>query len=107
MILRPRLHRFEGETVRTGVPMSPAVPREQAAPPHPAARPEEPVDPEILGFPADVEDDDAGHAADAGGTAAVQAPPGSVFLVVNRRADRVAGVVLLLAGAAASASLWL
>jgi hypothetical protein len=74
--------------------------------------------PTVLGFPAEPPDDDAAGsptAGDAGaGTAgvAVEDRPAAATaagsrLVVLRRADRVAGAALLLAGVAAGLSIWL
>jgi hypothetical protein len=83
MTLRVRSHRFERNTV-------------QGPPPPAVDGPDRPL---ILGFPAEVEDDD-----DPG----EDQPPGpAVRLVAARRADPVAGGLLLLAGGATAASLWL
>jgi hypothetical protein len=59
-------------------------------------------EPTLFGLPAEVGDDDSG--TDGSGTADDVVP---IRLVSIRRADPVAGVLLVLAGAAAAASLWL
>jgi hypothetical protein len=84
MTLRVRSHRFERNTV-------------QGPPPPVVEGPDRPL---ILGFPAEIEDDDADPGED-------ELPGPGLRLVVARRADPVAGVALLLAGGATAASLWL
>ncbi|WP_409331315.1 hypothetical protein [Trujillonella humicola] len=87
MTLRVRLHRFEGNTA-------------QAAPPGPDG----PAAPDILGFPAEPDDEDDGEGDEDDGES-IRAGAPAAPLVVLRRRDPVAGVALLGAGGAAAASL--
>jgi hypothetical protein len=66
-------------------------------------------EPTIFGLPAEIDSDEE---RDDAGSARAQAevgagPDTAVRLVVRRRADRVAGSALVLAGVAANVSLWL
>lgn len=107
-------------TARGGTPLSGAldVRRGRTVPERPPVRTDAEEEPTILGFPAEVEDDDraesfADRDADAiPGPAAsdrgsVGGPDSAVRLVVLRHPDRIAGLVLVLAGVAAAVSLWL
>jgi hypothetical protein len=73
----------------------------------PPLDPEPEAGPSVLGFPADLAEDDVGDlepVPDGAEVAGVAARPGLAYM---RHPDVVGGVVLLLAGVATAASVWL
>jgi hypothetical protein len=111
MIERLHPHRSGDRTARRGAPFTHGIPVRPAAtlPGTPPPGGEAEDEPTILGFPAEIEPDDDRDdvGADGARTGTGGGPDSAVRLVVLRRADRIAGSALILAGAAANASLWL
>ncbi|MGY1739473.1 MULTISPECIES: hypothetical protein [unclassified Blastococcus] len=107
MKLRPRVHRFQDNTVHVTGPLSAGTgtPQRTGPPAPPPGPPEEPEDAAILGFPA--EPDDEVDGAEGDDPHLLRPAATGVLLVVRHRADPAAGVALLLAAAAAVASMWL
>jgi hypothetical protein len=99
------------ETARSESPPSPAtdVWLGQTVPCLPAVGVDANDDPTILGFPAEVAEDDeeAEQASDAAAGWPNRGPDSASQLVVLRRADRFGALVLVLAGVAAGVSLFL
>jgi hypothetical protein len=89
--------------VRAVAATVPHIPR-SAPPPPPAPPPEE--DPSILGFPAEVGEDDAGVDTAPTGPLTINRAAHSGRVVVLRRADPFGAVLLVLAGVAAGLALW-
>jgi hypothetical protein len=98
--LRPRR-----SDVRTGLPSPPYQDARRAPTVHvpPPPRPPGADEPSLLGFPAEFAHD----ADENGGRGTPSAPGPAVDLVVQRRADPVAGTALVLAGLAGNVGLWL
>jgi hypothetical protein len=116
MILRQRQsHLFGKRTAGREPPPRGAleVLTDQTVPGIPPPRPVAAEQPTILGFPAEVEsaDDDRSSVLDTWGEPPPPPPVSAaelpVRLVTLPRADPLAGIALVLAGAAAAASLWL
>lgn len=116
MIQRQRQsHLFGKRTARREPPplATVAARPDQTVPGIPPPRPVAAEQPTILGFPAEVEPDDEDRSTVLGSWGEPPPPPAAsppespVRLVKVPRADPLAGIALVLAGAAAIASLWL